>query len=278
MVYIVFTDRLGNNLFQFAAARSLSEDVTICVPNEDEYKSVLKYSDVFFSGIPIVNTLPQDVVVYEEPYFTYNPLPEVHKNVVLRGYFQSYKYFDIKLLRKYYSPVLSKRKELGEVIEKFKDGETITSVHVRRGDYLNMLYKHPFCGEKYYVDAMNTVGGDSKFLFFSDDIQWCKRKFKGSNIFYSEGRSFLDDFYMQSLCDNNIISNSSFSYWASMINSNENKMVICPQTWFGDCVDYCINDIVPDSFVKLKTVHGLLYKTKVFLQRVRLKLIYILNK
>ncbi|EHC0071351.1 alpha-1,2-fucosyltransferase [Escherichia coli] len=51
-----------------------------------------------------------------------------------------------------------------------------------------------------------------------------------------------------SKCKNNIISNSSFSWWAAWLNENKNKTVIAPSKWFKKDIKH---DIIPESWVKL---------------------------
>ena len=55
------------------------------------------------------------------------------------------------------------------------------------------------------------------------------------NIFFiSEYNEFIE-LHMMSECSHNIISNSTFSWWASFLNKNDAKKIICPNTWFNKC-------------------------------------------
>jgi hypothetical protein len=84
------------------------------------------------------------------------------------------------------------------------------------------------------MKGVKKVGMDKKFLIFSDDIQWCKQNFpEMKNFVYIEGQKDYEDFLLMSLCNHNIICNSSFSWWAAWINQNSNKIVIAPKKWFG---------------------------------------------
>jgi hypothetical protein len=88
------------------------------------------------------------------------------------------------------------------------------------------------------------------FIVFSDDIEWCKNNIKSENIIYIQDEKDYIEIYLMSLCDNNIISNSSFSWWGAWLNRNENKIVIGPKIWFGSEIQHNTSDILPEKWVK----------------------------
>ncbi len=84
--------RLGNSLFQLAATYGLAKEYnTQCFfPN-------WKYSQYFKGNIPIGS--PQKATVVAEPHYHYAPnlLDNINAEVIdLRGWYQSWKYFDRK--------------------------------------------------------------------------------------------------------------------------------------------------------------------------------------
>jgi hypothetical protein len=97
------------------------------------------------------------------------------------------------------------------------------AVHVRRGDYLT-LEGFPVLSLKYYLDAMELVKGD--YYIFSDDMGWCRENFKGVSFIHFQ--EYLD-FELMRLCQHQICSRSSFSWWAAHLNSNSDKIVIVPK-------------------------------------------------
>jgi hypothetical protein len=97
---------------------------------------------------------------------------------------------------------------------------------------------------------MNLIG-DSTFIFISDDINWVKENFKGDNIIYSPFKSDIDDLTLMVKCDNNIIANSSFSWWGAYLNKNENKKIIAPKEWFGPNGPKDTQDIIPENWLKI---------------------------
>jgi hypothetical protein len=187
--------------------------------------------------------------LYNEKKFSYNEIPYKDK-MVLNGYFQSEKYF---------SDYIPETKKLFNLSEEYCDKvikhnkslpKKVTSVHVRRGDYLNNLEYHTPCDVDYFNKAIELIG-DSYFIFFSDDIEWVKENFKGKNFIYSNNQNEIEDFTFMTQCDNNIISNSSFSWWAAYLNDNKEKKVIAPQKWFGPKGPKDTQDIIPSEWIIL---------------------------
>ena len=117
------------------------------------------------------------------------------------------------------------------------------SIHVRRGDYLNSTYV-TLSETDYYKKALDFLikkldNSNNIFIFiFSDDAEWCKRNFSFLNeynhiyITQNSGKNSFRDMQLMSLCKYNIIANSTFSWWAAWLNSNKEKLIICPKSYF----------------------------------------------
>jgi len=51
------------------------------------------------------------------------------------------------------------------------------------------------------------------------------------NEFIENEKDYIE-IYLMSLCNNNIISNSSYSWWGAYLNKNKNKKIVSPSKWF----------------------------------------------
>ena len=104
---------------------------------------------------------------------------------------------------------------------------------------------------EYYKNALDIIGGYENLYVFSDDINWCKTNLKFKNMVFVEGNDDVEDLWLMSLCDHNIIANSSFSWWGAWLNINPNKKVISPKRWFGEQTNLSSDDIIPVSWTKI---------------------------
>ena len=230
---------LGNYMFQIAAAYAISlrdQKKFICETYDVQspQKPLHHYKTNLFSKIEFTEeNIPH--TPFGEQKFSYTEIPTIEENLRLYGYFQSEKYF-----QKYRSEIL----DLFDTDEETKDkinqkyssvlNKNPTSLHVRRGDYVWLSDYHYNQGVDYYKSATDIIGKEKQYLIFSDDIQWCKENldFIENKIFITDNTDY-EDLYLMSLCENNIIANSSFSWWGAWLNKNENKKVISPKNWFG---------------------------------------------
>lgn len=248
---------LGNVLFQIIAAYSISkrDNMSLIIDSTNHHGAhygISKYTNNILRNIKF-STEPLNFTGYGEQGHHYTEIPKFNTNIKLIGYFQSEKYF-----YEYRDDVLELLSPTNEIItkltEKYSDvlKSKTTSLHVRRGDYLGLPDFHPVLPIEYYKMSLNTINDDSTVLIFSDDINWCKSNFDfiKNKIFITDLEDF-EELYLMSMCDNNIISNSTFSWWGAWLNKNNNKKVISPKIWFGPSLHhlstkdiYCKNWLV----------------------------------
>lgn len=212
---------LGNQMFMAAAA------IGTAIKLNTEYSVKMEHD--FFMG-PFNHTnkkLPR----YYEPNFHYTEINQ--DNIELYGYFQSEKYFSHckETIRYLFSP----SHEIEEYIEYKYNAllkKNTCSLHVRRGDYLQLSEHHYNLELEYYTKIMDMFP-DFYYVCLSDDIQWCKENIKVHE--YISDRLGVE-FHLMSMMKNNIIANSSFSWWASWLgNKNGDKLIFAPEKskWFG---------------------------------------------
>jgi hypothetical protein len=126
------------------------------------------------------------------------------------------------------------------------------AMHVRRGDYLTdpkALVKHGVTSAHYYQTALQLMieklGGVDLYVF-SDDPDWVRTNIQHSNIIFVSdfGFSAEQDLWLISVCQHQIIANSSFSWWGAYLNDYANKIIVAPQPWF-DAKHMAQQDIIP---------------------------------
>lgn len=266
MIIQNFFGGIGNQLFQYAAAYSLS----LKIKKKIFYDYSLLSSFKFAQNNKIKNIFRVNIYQKKKLNFFYLVFCNFIKKIILRisflNKFQTF-YMTENNFHKFenYSPdpilmlgywqdikfFLNNEEELKNnlLFRKFKKNKFLlssiniknsVSIHIRRGDYLskknNINYVLPI---DYYISAIHTMNIKLKnpsYFIFSDDKnlihlnlteQFKKNKF----ILVNTDKDYKDLYYM-TLCKHNIMSNSTFSWWGAWLNKNKKKIIIYPKSWF----------------------------------------------
>lgn len=272
MIVIKLTGGLGNQMFQYAAAKSISiknrQKLVIDIDGFNTYTThkyglnhfalktdFFKRPSKFKSGII---KFFKNKKKYKEVDFRFNSYVfNLKANpLILEGYFQSEKYF-IEYeneIRKDFEITSTFKQITLKTIENIKKVNSV-SIHFRRGDYIGNS-THETDKTEYYKEALSFIQNKVEnpvFFIFSDDINWVKKNFKTSfethYIDFNDPESNYEDLKLMSSCKHNIIANSSFSWWGAWLNSNPDKIVIAPKKWFNDeKLNY--KDVIPQEWIK----------------------------
>ena len=187
------------------------------------------------------------LIVSTTSSFNYMNLPRC-KNVLLNGYFDNHAavYLDGYLdgLREEFKCKI-RSDSMQKLLNEIASNEYTTSIHVRRTDQMHETGHK--ANLEYYKKAIAFIRSkqpNTIFYVFSDDIDWCRVVFsEESNFVFASDKNDKDalrDFVGMKACDNNIIAYSTYSWWAAMLNSNLNKIVVSPH--FYDSIDFLPNE------------------------------------
>lgn len=268
-------------MFEYAVGRSLAAkrkaDLKVVFNHPPAY-SARKYQldcfrlmpdlkvEIIGGGTDLLSKIKKTIFsskenVIKERSFTYDP--EVLKSpdgVMLDGYFQSEKYFrDIEnLIRNDFTFKKNLTGRNKEVADRIRNSSSI-SLHIRRGDYVADKSTNAFHGAAsldYYVQGVKYLKNkvtSPRYFVFSDDISWAKDNLKlpdATFIDWNVGGNDYIDMQLMSMCQHNIVANSSFSWWGAWLNANPRKIVIAPKRWFAD-KSMNTKDLLPSSWIKL---------------------------
>lgn len=236
------------NLHSHHSKQNYGEIVERFMNTELYCKEPVEYEDTWIENtndcmtyLNIINTIP-DIIT---------------KNILIHGFFQTDKYF-----KEYRNDILQLLEE-PEITTKhiYKYNEHISFIensyfiHIRLGDYMHMN-KHWVDLSNYYVKCIKNIyekDPNATFVVFSNQVHLINKIYpcigmilndlKSKAIIIGEPNE-LTSFYLMKRCNKGgICSNSSFSWWASWLNNNDNKQVYMPSKWINIDVG---NDIYTD--------------------------------
>ena len=273
---------LGNQIFQIFAT------ISYAIKSRNKFNflnrtvlgggsTTIRYTfwETFFSTMKpfLISELPPVHVIRENgfPYKELSIGEMVNRNVMIYGYFQSYKYFQENYSIIYRLLNIEKMKNdlltnINLSSPEYLDLENTVSIHFRIGDYKPLQDFHPLATYNYYERSLQyfkSIHPNKEFniLYFCEDsdiddvlsiVNKLVDKFPMYN--FKRGLNTLEDWQqmlLMSCCHHNIIANSSFSWWSAYLNSNKDKIVCYPSVWFGPAANNDTRDLCPPDWVRV---------------------------
>jgi hypothetical protein len=288
MIVVALDGGVGNQLFQYAAARALALRLGVPVGldrrwyegRSDRHYALDRFAIVSEPVDPrllpfrdgkilgrLLGGLGGRLSTYRETGLVFDPAVNgLLDGTYLRGVFQSERYFADQeaALRHDLAfadpPDADNRTMLAEI-----GGSLSVSLHVRRGDYVSspkIASVHGAVGLDYYARAAALIaeraGADPLVFVFSDDPAWAGENLRlgfPMRIVDHNGERATEDLRLMAACRHHILANSSFSWWGAWLNPSADKIVVAPRPWFRDPA---LDDstIVPDSWIRLAAGGG----------------------
>jgi hypothetical protein len=271
MVIVSLKEGLGNQLFQYFFAKSLNcKEIAFDISfYENNSSREINLNKILNSSFPIFSgSLSQGYYIKDNFEYIEDLELEKNTNYYFDGYWHNKKYL-LKAENYIKDDIFINSNVEKYLLEKypFLFLEDCVSIHFRRSDYLNLEKYYYNLDFEYYIKALEIIGNNRKIVIFSDDIEWCKSNCPNILNLGRESISleFINetpeiDLLAMSLCSNNIIANSTFSFWAAYLNKNTNKKVVCPKLWYKK--DYsllisnyknedCASDIIFPEWIRI---------------------------
>lgn len=251
MIGVKLSGRVGNNLFQIAAAISLSRALNtswFIINSKDKKEIKIPWNNLINKQLFNIRGKGKIELWGESEFLEHHneSQPLDKKFIYLKGYFQSEIFFinDKELIKKkftsqYLNPI-TEYKRINNII------------HIRGGDYLR--FEGYSLSKKYYESAMQCDGESIPWHVVTDDIGYAKRLLEGLPIEGYYSQSLWKDIKSIAKANRIIVSNSTFAWWGAYLNQND-ATVIAPKYWLGGLnKQENPKNIIPSHWISLDAV------------------------
>ena len=269
MINVSKSGRLGNNMFQFAFALTMSK--TLTTDFVFDTKELQKYFDLNNYNNSFVKTIRTIRYMFSLKFnkwtflnLNLNVQPsEILKSAVdhsvIYGYFQSEDFFkdNGKAIRRYFTIKKDHKKLFLEKYGALFKKRTVC-VAIRLTDYPDwkipeINYNTPELNFNYFAGLISHIDdiANKNLIFTSDDIDAVKKNLGHLKATYITGE--IDALVALTLADELILSNSSFHWWGAWLNAKPDKIVYAPKYWLGHKVklEYPQN-VIPSQWIQVE--------------------------
>ena len=289
MITCKFAGGLGNNLFQFANIYNIHkihnlpyfitknfERLTFDgkrIQDEQRFSQahdleIPYFFDNTFVYLEDVNCDLSSLRQYTHPDMSSGNFrfvkPIVEDGIIYNGYFQSPKYFENSGLKHELILNTEIKNNLKQKYSGLFEKQTI-AIHFRlAGDrkLKQIQQHHPMLPVSFYKSGLELLSFKTKkslqdfnIVVFSDDVKEAANLMNQNfdiNFTMANNKSNIEDFIHMSLCNHNIIANSTFAWWSAYLNYNDN-LVVAPKTnFFGPALRHLdLSDFFPPEWLTL---------------------------
>lgn len=250
--HMIYGMNLLNAKLEFATREQIQE----CLEESKLATKITNFDKVFH--IKLLHSKR----VYEKIRNKFEPeLYNYTGNVYYDGYFQTPKYFEnIKeRLISDFTPRNELSSENKKVLEDIQSSNSV-AISTRRGDYVKLGYALP---AEYYNSALEEIAKRVEnpiFYMFSNDMEWSLKNINIDNKFkiipcesFDKNCGYVCGLYLMSKAKHNIITNSTYPWWAAWLNDYSNHIVIAPKGWIKTqgIVASTFADLIPENWIKL---------------------------
>ena len=274
--------RMGNQMFQYAALVGIAKQCgfDFRIPDHSsasyfnrkvganiitEYHELQHCFEMLHCGDRYGLIDGDEIELHESHEFCEELFKECPNHVTLNGYFQSEKYFKNaeKLVRLDFR---FKEHIIEEVEDHFSSYLNEEPVCILVRDF-NPDYDYPNCENnhinippEFYEKSIDILGRDRMYIICSNNIELTKKQevFQGDNFIFNE--VVPTDIYkghfdlcLMSMCQDFIISNSTFAWWGAWLGNGIGKRVLIPTPWYGPGLSHInTDDLYPDEWEKIE--------------------------
>lgn len=164
-------------------------------------------------------------------------------HTLVEGMFQCDRYFaeNRAAVLRWFTPRARFREQIEAVARQLPAAaERRCCIHIRRGDYLRVDQGLAVADQgwaiplEYYHLALRRVPTGLSFVVITDDPDFAREHFGSlKDCYIASGNPGVVDMFLLTRCRFNIIANSSFSWWGAWLNDTPGKAVIGPRYHLG---------------------------------------------